>query len=628
MAVGAYNFTNPMARFREAEAQGDQWRRDRARITAGRRVANGDFDGGSQILYRDGALDEGSSVQTYGRKLADDQGARRAATALANRQFEGAAKEYGALGDAQGVAGAQNAQVETLKRQQGYLREAAPALVSIYQKAGPAGVSKAFDFVANDMKKLGATDDEIEPIRQGLASDPETTLSLIQKQAAKEYEFRSSGDEVLVLDKATGQLVSRYRGGRAMSLGEGGSIVDVPGEYGSGPASAHGAPQGGSAAPTATPGPSGIPEPLIDAWIRQESGNRPGVLGPMTKYGQAKGLTQVLDSTGQGVAQKLGIPWRADLMTGASPEAAAYQKQIGLAYLKEGVEKYGGDLRKGLMYYHGGPDEAQWGRKTRGYAEAILRNSGTLRPADQPYEVASAGATPGPPMQGGARTIASRPKPQASRMGPDQLRQWGLPEDGIYAMGTDGKPTRVSEGPSEKALTDGERNSASLFTAALAGNERLNGLAKAGIFKPQTATDTLFQTDKNGVLRLVARTETDRRFVQAAKEFLAPILRKDTGAAVTDTELQFYMDTYIPRFEDSPAVLKQKAEARDTALGRVYMTGKRAYRESFGSDPKQWQVLTDPRAYPGRKPDVGAGSKGQPKSTGRTVIDINGRVLK
>lgn len=619
MAVGAYNFTNPMARFREAEAQGDQWRRDRARITAGRRVANGDFDGGSQILYRDGALDEGSSVQTYGRKLADDQGARRAATALANRQFEGAAKEYGALGDAQGVAGAQNAQVETLKRQQGYLREAAPALVSIYQKAGPAGVSKAFDFVANDMKKLGATDDEIEPIRQGLASDPETTLSLIQRRAAKEYEFRSSGDEVLVLDKATGQLVSRYRGGRAMSLGEGGSIVDVPGEYGSGPASAHGAPQGGSAAPTATPGPSGIPEPLIDAWIRQESGNRPGVLGPMTKYGQAKGLTQVLDSTGQGVAQKLGIPWRADLMTGTSPEAAAYQKQIGLAYLKEGVEKYGGDLRKGLMYYHGGPDEAQWGRKTRGYAEAILRNSGTLRPADQPYEVASAGATPGPPMQGGARVIAERQKVKDwMPMSEAEGAQYG---PGRWLKNANGDVKQIGGTTPKEKITDTQRQGASLAYAAFAGNDRMNDLAKEGVYKPSSPVESLIAPDAKGLIRIVARNPQDRRFIQAATEFLAPVLRKDTGAAVTYQEFMFYKDMLIPAFEDDPKLLWQKAQGRDNTLRRLYGSSRAAFDAEYGA-PGARPVLTDPRAKP--QPKGGAAKA----SAGRTVIDINGRVLK
>ncbi len=552
MAVGAYNFTNPMARFREAEAQGDQWRRDRARITAGRRVANGDFDGGSQILYRDGALDEGSSVQTYGRKLADDQGARRAATALANRQFEGAAKEYGALGDAQGVAGAQNAQVETLKRQQGYLREAAPALVSIYQKAGPEGVSKAFDFVANDMKKLGATDEEIEPIRQGLLTDPETTLSLIQQQAAKNYKIHSSGDEIFVIDEATGDLVQKYRGGKAVALSKGTQLKEIPGDYGNGTQGAQDAPSGASQLPAATPQTGGLSEPLVSAWIQQESGGRAGILGPQTRYGQAQGLTQMLPATAQAMAQKVGVPWRPELMTATSPEAAAYQKQLGLAYLNEGMEKYGGDLRKALMYYHGGPDEGLWGRKTRGYAEAILRNSGTLAPADQPYQVASAGATPGPPMQmagggaatgqGGVRTIAENPEDRTRPMTLEEKRQWGVPDDGVYAMGPDGKPTRVSEGPSEKALTDTERNNASLFTAGLAGNERLNAIAREGIFKPQTPTDSLFQTDKSGLVRLVARTEIDRRFVQAAKEFLAPILRKDSGAAVTDTELQTYMD--------------------------------------------------------------------------------------
>lgn len=84
---------------------------------------------------------------------------------------------------------------------------------------------------------------------------------------------------------------------------------------------------------------------------------------------------QVQDGTGKEMAAKLGLPWRPDLMRGTTDEAAEYQRRIGLTYLQEGLARFGGDERKALMYYHGGPDQRKWGPKTRAYAESVLRRT-------------------------------------------------------------------------------------------------------------------------------------------------------------------------------------------------------------------------------------------------------------
>lgn len=111
----------------------------------------------------------------------------------------------------------------------------------------------------------------------------------------------------------------------------------------------------------------------------QESGGRVGVVGPQTPYGQAEGTMQILPSTGEGIAKNLGIPWRPDLMRGTSPDAAAYQDQLGLAYLQEAA-KATGNPQDALRYYHGGPNRRLWGPKTNAYAEAIMSKSGGYQP--------------------------------------------------------------------------------------------------------------------------------------------------------------------------------------------------------------------------------------------------------
>lgn len=83
----------------------------------------------------------------------------------------------------------------------------------------------------------------------------------------------------------------------------------------------------------------------------------------------------MLPSTGQGIAKRLGVPWRPDLMTGTSPQAAQYQQAIGQAYLEEGLAKTG-NVTDALKFYHGGPNRALWGPKTNAYAASILRRMG------------------------------------------------------------------------------------------------------------------------------------------------------------------------------------------------------------------------------------------------------------
>lgn len=135
--------------------------------------------------------------------------------------------------------------------------------------------------------------------------------------------------------------------------------------------------QGGGGQPSAG---SHDPDTLFNALIQQESGGRPGVTGPPTKYGRSTGLTQLLPSTGKEMAAKLGVPWRPELLTGTSPEAADYQRKLGRAYFDEGMQKYPGDPRQALMYYHGGPDQSLWGPKTHAYADSILRHVGGSSP--------------------------------------------------------------------------------------------------------------------------------------------------------------------------------------------------------------------------------------------------------
>jgi soluble lytic murein transglycosylase-like protein len=89
----------------------------------------------------------------------------------------------------------------------------------------------------------------------------------------------------------------------------------------------------------------------------------------------ALGSTQMLPGTAREMSQKLGLPFRPDLLRSNTPEALSYQRRLGEAYFQQGLHETG-NLRDALRYYHGGPDRSLWGPKTNAYADSVLRRMG------------------------------------------------------------------------------------------------------------------------------------------------------------------------------------------------------------------------------------------------------------
>jgi hypothetical protein len=80
----------------------------------------------------------------------------------------------------------------------------------------------------------------------------------------------------------------------------------------------------------------------------------------------------------------------------------------------------------------------------------------------------------------------------------------------------------------------------------------------------QALTDALSKVGGN--LSNYFKTPQYRQAEQTAREFLAVLLRKDTGAAVTPQEMEMYSSIYLPQPADDPTTIEQKKAARRTAL--------------------------------------------------------------
>lgn len=67
------------------------------------------------------------------------------------------------------------------------------------------------------------------------------------------------------------------------------------------------------------------------------------------------------------------------------------------------------------------------------------------------------------------------------------------------------------------------------------------------------------------------KSDAYRSAQQTGRDLLAVILRKDTGAAVTDSEMELYSDIFIPSPGDDAATIQQKRESRSTAIEGIRM---------------------------------------------------------
>jgi hypothetical protein len=215
------------------------------------------------------------------------------------------------------------------------------------------------------------------------------------------------------------------------------------------------------------------------------------------------------------------------------------------------------------------------------------------------------------------------PKPQFSQLSPDEVQQLGLPP-GVYQRGPDGRidtveKTQAAADPiadlRARATAAGLSENTPEYQAFMANNGKTpDGMviesdgqggfrmmqgagANSATSKPFTegqSKDVVFATRAEGALTAldpIANNLTDRKGVAAGwipmglgggmqssdyqvartagDEFLQAILRKDTGAAITNEEQVLYGGTYLPQPGDGPERLAYKAQARQRAVAAL-----------------------------------------------------------
>ena len=116
-------------------------------------------------------------------------------------------------------------------------------------------------------------------------------------------------------------------------------------------------------------------------------------------------------------------------------------------------------------------------------------------------------------------------------------------------------------------LTEGQSKDVNYFRRGLSAHQELS--------QPEMEKALLQWTDTiAGNFGTLGRKFQDAEFQQAqraANEFLAMVLRKDTGAAVTAQEFELYGPIYLPMPGDKPEVIAAKRNAREQFLRGMEM---------------------------------------------------------
>ncbi len=136
--------------------------------------------------------------------------------------------------------------------------------------------------------------------------------------------------------------------------------------------------------------------------------------------------------------------------------------------------------------------------------------------------------------------------------------------------------------PEIKKPTESQNVSSYHASRMIAANKNLDNIMASG-YNPASYS-AAFRKTSLPIVGQVGASSEDRAFQQAAKEFIASVLRKETGAAVTPQEFQEYSSIYFPAPGDDEQTIAQKADARKRATENMVQLAGNAYKPTENSD--------------------------------------------
>ena len=124
----------------------------------------------------------------------------------------------------------------------------------------------------------------------------------------------------------------------------------------------------------------------------------------------------------------------------------------------------------------------------------------------------------------------------------------------------------------EKPMTESQSNATAYGMRMKEANAVLDDLAKKGVLKGALVEGVPLVGESLGKVLpsvLGGTSAAQQQVNQAKSNFITAVLRKESGAVISDSEFDREDKKYFPQVNDSPAVIKQKENARKLAIKAI-----------------------------------------------------------
>jgi hypothetical protein len=146
----------------------------------------------------------------------------------------------------------------------------------------------------------------------------------------------------------------------------------------------------------------------------------------------------------------------------------------------------------------------------------------------------------------------------------------GMP--GERAPAPEGMPTGTPLRGKGTAMSESQSNATAYGMRMKEANAILEDLAKKGVLKGALIEGIPLVGESLGKVLpsvLGGTSEAQQQVNQAKSNFITAVLRKESGAVISDSEFDREDRKYFPQVNDSAAVIKQKENARKLAIKAI-----------------------------------------------------------
>ena len=147
-------------------------------------------------------------------------------------------------------------------------------------------------------------------------------------------------------------------------------------------------------------------------------------------------------------------------------------------------------------------------------------------------------------------------------------------------LDTNGKPMISKPSAADKPLNESQANALMYGKRMQTSNKILENLESKGVTRGSLLSKLPVVGGTIGNTPFVGNNEDQRKYEQAKRNFINAVLRKESGAAIAESEFDNAEKQYFPQIGDSEAVIKQKAANRrqvtNTMLSNVGPKGEAA----------------------------------------------------